>query len=269
MTSAERDTAGKWRRYIMIGAPVTTVRTPPLLEAYLAEKGVAATVETRHVEPDALRDFIRDVYADARIDGLMVTMPHKKPLLPLLFAVSDVADRAGGVNAVKRNAEGLLVGAHFDGIGLTRALQTAGADLGAARILLCGLGGAGLAIAQALAARGCKRLAVFDTDTALRDRIAEALAVEAIASPETGPHDILINATPLGMASGDPSPFPQALVEKARFVADIVADPPKTQLAALAAETGTPLITGRDMVHGQVGPIGDWLVSDDLQQDID
>lgn len=259
------------RRYIMIGAPVTTVRTPPLLEAYLAGKGIDATVETRHVEPDALRPFIRDVYADVRIDGLMVTMPHKKPLLPLLFAVSDVADKAGGVNAVKRNAEGLLVGAHFDGTGLTRALQTAGADLSASNILLCGLGGAGLAIAQALAAQGCKRLAVFDADTALRDRIAADLTngpspIEAIASPETGPYDILINATPLGMASGDPSPFPQALVEKARFVADIVADPPKTRLAALATEAGTTLITGRDMVHGQVGPIGDWLISDELQQ---
>ncbi|MCP4382006.1 MAG: shikimate dehydrogenase [Hyphomicrobiales bacterium] len=259
------------RRYMMIGAPVTTVRSPPMLEAFFARHGQQAEVVTIHLEPAGLGDFMRSVRSGPRIDGLMVTMPHKKPIVRHLDQVTAVAGRAGSVNAVKRLSDGRWIGAQFDGIGLVGAARAAGAEPETASVLLAGLGGAGLAIAQALVATGCATLTATDTNTDLLEAVVESLvadggpAVERLA-PEAGPFDILVNATPLGMRDGDPSPFSEHLVAQARFVADIVADPPRTALAGVADTHGVPLITGRDMVAAQIDPIGQWLLDDSVEQ---
>lgn len=260
-------------RYLMIGAPVTSVRTPPLLAARLAELGRCARVEVLHLEPADLAGFMTEFRGDPGIAGLLVTMPHKQAIAPHLDAVSPIAARAGSVNAVKRLPAGDLVGAQFDGQGLVRALVARGVDLRSMHVGLAGVGGAGLAIAQAILDHGCRGLTLAETDPGRRSAVEAGLA-RAAGPPlrwagrleQARACDLLINATPLGMAPGDPSPFGAELVARASHVVDIVADPPATRLAALAARTGATLVTGRDMVVGQVPLIARWLVSEDPDQ---
>lgn len=253
------------RRYIMIGAPVTSVRTPPLLSARLEDLGVRATVEAVHVEPQDLARFVRDMRADPTIDGLLVTMPHKRAVYALVDELAPPARQAGGVNTVKRLGERLL-GAQFDGIALRSAVTAAGADLAAATVLLAGLGGAGLAIAHALSGR-CGRLIVSETDPARLEAVLPALPDAQVLAPGQVPAaDVLVNATPLGMAPDDPSPFPEEWIEEAGVVADIVADPNATRLAAQARAADTPLVTGRMMVQHQIAPIADWLLNEEIAQ---
>jgi len=244
----------------MIGAPVTSVRTPPLLSARLKSLGVTAMVEAIHVEPGDLADFMRGVRSDHTVDGLLVTMPHKRAVCAFLDDLTPAAQQADAVNAVKRIGE-RLAGAQFDGIALRNALTAAGANLSTATVLLAGLGGAGLAIAQALTGR-CRRLLVSETDSARLDAVLPGLPDAYVVAPGQEPAaDILVNATPLGMEPDDPSPFLSSWVEKACLVADIVADPKATRLAAQATAAGTQLVTGRAMVDHQIGPIATWLMS--------
>ncbi len=263
----------------MIGAPVDSVRTPRLLEARMVRAGIDVQVDVMHVEGDDLDAFMRDAAGDPAIDGMLVTMPHKRHVLPYLDGMSTTALQIGSVNAVKRVASGALVGAQFDGIALVRALAEAGRDIGGARIALAGFGGAGRAIAHAILARGCGHLAVRDPAMShgkvaaeLRrlaagsaDTDIDAVGDGAAGDAATG-FDILINATPLGMTKSDPSPFSAEQVAAADCVADIVSDPPATRLASLAEQAGTTLVTGRDMVAGQIGPIFDWLTNEDVEQ---
>jgi shikimate dehydrogenase len=255
------------KRYVMIGAPVTTVRTPALLTEYLRGIGVAAEIETRHVDPGDLDAFMSAANADSSIDGLLVTMPHKRTIIPYLENISAVARRAGSVNAAKRGPGGRLVGAQYDGIALVNALLVRDVPVATSNILLAGIGGAGLPIAQAILAHGCKRLAISDASAAAVAKAVESLReLGPVAAYDGGDHDILVNATPLGMRDGDMSPFDEAQIAKAVCVADIVADPPKTRLAAMARAANVPVVTGRDMVGSQVKPIGDWLLASGLEQ---
>lgn len=260
--------ARRERRYVMIGAPVTTVRTPPLLRDWFADQGIAARIDTRHVEADALASFMETVRADPGIDGLLVTMPHKRAILPFLDRLCDAAEQTGSVNAVRRTVPDGLIGAQFDGRALVAALETGSPALKDMRVILAGLGGAGLAIAEALIENGCRRLQVCDTDPDRETSVVNSLKargadVAAVWIGEAGPADLLVNATPLGMVPDDASPFPEALVRTARCVADIVSDPPKTRLAALATCNGVRLVTGRAMVQAQIPLIGAWLCAAD------
>lgn len=260
------------KRYIMIGAPVTNVRTPPLLKSFLAKLGTDAKVETRHIEPADLDTFMQSIGPDTTVDGLLVTMPHKKAIISFLETISDTARFVGSVNAVKRLTSGKLVGAQFDGVALVDALLAKGVPVGSARVLLAGVGGAGLAIAQAITAHGCQSLVIADTNSELLDAAIESLRnechcpVSAMRDPGRDAYDLLINATPLGMRDDDSSPFDEGSVADASWVADIVADPAQTRLAAMARTAQATLITGRDMVEGQVKPIGRWLLSQDVEQ---
>lgn len=243
---------------------MSTVRTPPLLEAAMADAGIAASVDTLHLEADGLASFMTEIRADPGIDGLLVTMPHKKEICAHMDRLSSAASLAGSVNAVKRLHAGGLAGAQFDGMGLINALAAKHVEITTSRILLAGLGGAGLAIAQAVAAHGCDNLALMDTNSDVLERAINQLRKDqhcavAVATPRMD-FDLLINATPLGMCENDPSPFDARQVAAASFIADIVADPPQTKLAALATASGKTLVTGRDMVAGQIVPIRDWLL---------
>lgn len=248
----------------MIGAPVTTVRTPALLESWFAGHGTDARVEVRHLEPDLLVPFVESVRRDGSVDGLLVTMPHKQAILPLLDRVDPSASASGSVNAVRRADDGALEGAQFDGIALVGAVEAAGIDLARCRVCLAGLGGAGLAIALALLERDVAELRIVEPDAARAATgvaamrgLGAANAVRIGVAPSKA--ELLVNATPLGMRDGDPSPFDEDVVRRARHVADIVADPPATRLAALARAHGRTLVTGRDMVRAQIVPIGSWL----------
>lgn len=253
----------------MIGAPVDGVRTPPLLRDYLDENGAPREVRTVEVSPAALRGFMEEVRADDSVDGLLVTMPHKKTIIPFLDGLSGTAWRSGSVNAVKRTSSSGLLGGQFDGVALVKALVAADAPLGDARVLLVGLGGAGTAIAQALVAHGCRSLDICDVDKKRTETVIGGLGrkVFAVTEPFGDRYEILINATPLGMAPGDPSPFCTDLIARASWVADIVADPARTRLAGLAKAVGTRLVTGRQMVDQQIEPIGAWLLSPDIEQE--
>ncbi len=253
------------RRYVMIGAPITKVRSPALLEERFATFGIRASVVAQHLEPGELDAFMQAARADPTLDGLLVTMPHKKAVMGYLDRLAPIAQRVGSVNTVRRTPSGGFEGTQFDGPALVNALLAKGVALHDARVLLLGTGGAGLAIAEALAAHGCAALAVDDRDArlvrstlnTLRDD--PACLTQPTRRARTGEYDLLINATPVGMASGDPSPFAPALVALARCVADIVADPGETRLEALARDAGALFVSGRDMVKGQIAPICDWL----------
>ncbi len=256
----------------MIGRPVSKVRSPPLLEQRLAELGVEAAVEIHDLAPDALEGFLREVRADPSVDGLLVTMPHKRSIAHHLDALSPTAALVESVNTVKRGSNGTLVGAQFDGTALVNALAAADARLAESRVLLLGVGGAGMAIAQAIAAHGCRRLTLADLNPSRAESAVERLGsalIQVVPAPPGGDphdHDLLINATPIGMTESDPSPFSERQVGCAACVADIVSDPSRTRLAALARQVGTTLVSGRDMVRGQIAPIADWLLHDRPEQ---
>ncbi len=83
----------------------------------------------------------------------LITMPHKVSTVGLIDEVTAAVRVAGACNAVKRLADGRLVGDMFDGAGFVRGVQRKGFDLTGKRVLVVGTGGVGCAIAASLAAQ--------------------------------------------------------------------------------------------------------------------
>ena len=142
-----------------------------------------------------------------------------------------------------------------------RGLAKAGHALAGRSVLLVGAGGAGSAVAHALADAGVSRMRVIDTDEGRRERLAEslrahhaALAVETGAAEPEG-FDVAVNCTPLGMRDGDPLPIDPARIRPGTLVVDVVVKTPPSRLLQEAQARGCPVQGGRAMLEGQVEAI--------------
>jgi shikimate dehydrogenase len=154
-------------------------------------------------------------------------------------------------------ADGRWTGEIFDGVGYADALRAKGVDIRGKSACILGCGAVARAMTVALAEAGLARLTVCDRDAAQQTALISLLgkhfpALECEARrirPED--HDIAINATPLGMAEGDPLPFePTATV-----VSDVTTKPEITPLLAKARERGCTITTGADMFNAQAARI--------------
>ncbi len=191
--------------------------------------------------------------ATGNVDGLLVTMPHKHSVFARCATSSERSAMLEVVSVVRRNDDGSWHGDMLDGIAFVKAQQDNGAQFDGARALLLGAGGAGSAIAIALLDAGIGRLVIHDLDessvTALRDRLPERDRRRVTAGPAqpTG-CDLVFNATPLGMAVGDPLPVDPGLLESSMFVGDVIAAHGVTPLISSARAVGCRTATGSDMV---------------------
>ncbi|WP_437716564.1 shikimate dehydrogenase [Sorangium sp. So ce448] len=185
------------------------------------------------------------------IRGLGVSMPYKQAVIPWIDELDPVAERIGAVNTIVNN-DGRLRGYNTDWIGAVRALEEV-TQLGGARVLLLGAGGAARAVAFGLAERGAS-VTVANRDLEKARQLAAAVGGAAVpldAAALSPDHGVLVNATSLGMAEVDPrSPVPEEVLREGLLVMDIVYKPMITELVAAARRRGaTAVHGGRMLLH--------------------
>ncbi len=255
---------GRTRMIAIIGQPIRQVRSPDLLNALLARRGVDAVMVPVEVAPEDVPGFVAFQRGWRNAAGFVVTVPHKRAMAGLVDALSPRARRLGAANLVVRDpATGRLTGDHLDGMGCLAAMRAHGVEPRGRRALVVGVGGAGSAVADALCEAGVARLALRDLDAA---RLAEVAAMlrrehpgvavtEAAAGAGLGGYDLVVNATPVGMGGGGGLPVAAEEIGTLRpgaHVADVVTEPRVTPFLEAARERGCSVQAGEEMVAAQM-----------------
>ena len=247
------------KQLFVIGDPVAHSLSPLLHQAMLDQTGAAYRYDVRTVRPEELPAFVRWA-KDGGCAGFNVTMPHKEAILPLLDEVDATAASCGAVNTVCIR-EGRAIGHNTDGTGFLDSLAGQGFYPQGRTVLLLGAGGAAKAVGHALAAAGAGRIIVcarrLERAAALAAQLPGCgegivLAQDAIQQAASA-CDLLVNATPLGMA-GSPAfarlDFLQAMPPHA-VVYDLVYHPRRTALLEAAARQGLRTVGGIDLLIRQ------------------
>lgn len=265
--------SGRTRVFMVLGDPVSQVKAPAIFNAIFQRHGVDAVLVPAKVSPSHLAGFVRHVMAAANIDGLWVTIPHK-PALALLVDDYDAAvDVSGSVNAVRRNADGSLHGGLFDGTGFVRALGHFGFAPRGRSVLLLGAGGAGAAIAVALAEAGVDRIALHDLGdraSTLVDKLEGRFDTTRVTAASADPagFDLVVNATPLGLKSGDPMPVDVSRLDVDCTVVDILMTDRPTPLLQACRARGIDAHPGLEMLVQQVPDYLDFFGLHDVAQSV-
>ena len=137
----------------------------------------------RELPPEKLSEFVKS----RKFDGLNVTMPYKKSIVPLLDEVDGIAEKTGAVNTVL-NKNGKLIGYNTDYYGMKYALEAAKITLKGKDVLILGSGGAGIVAEKLSIDEGAASVEIVSRKGKLN--------YENIYDREKT--QVIINATPVG-----------------------------------------------------------------------
>ena len=187
------------------------------------------------------------------IEGLSVTMPHKKSVAVAVDDLSPTAAKLGAVNCVRRDGD-RLVGENTDGIGFVDSLRSQlQMDPDGLTIVIVGAGGAARSIALAMAEHGA-RVGIFNRTATSAEEVVEIVGAASSVVQEEAIReaDVIVNATPLGM-SNDSLPFDPTLLSKGQSLIDLIYEPEKTALLVEAESLGVKTLNGVGMLLHQAG----------------
>ena len=241
-----------------IGFPTHTFKSPMIYNPYFASAGVNAVVVPMGCQTPDYPVFLKSVFNLTNMCGALITMPHKVVTVGLLDEVTPTVRVAGACNAVKKLADGRLVGDMFDGAGFVRGLQRKGFDLTGKRVLVVGSGGVGCAIAASLAAAQIAAISLFDVNTASASGLGQRLKqnypqIEVrTGSNDPADHDLVVNATPMGMNEGDDLPMDVSRISPNAFVGEVVMKTEMTAFLQAAKDRGCRVQVGSDMLFEQI-----------------
>lgn len=175
-------------------------------------------------------------------DGLNVTIPYKKTVIPYCDELTEAAKSIGSVNTIVKRADGTLLGHNTDYDGIMWLLKNAGAQVQGKKAVVLGTGGASLTVQAALRNLGAAQVVVISRSG---EENYENIARHADAK-------ILVNATPVGMyPKTGVSPVDLDTFTALEGVFDVVYNPAKTQLLLEAEKRGIPCANGLGMLVAQ------------------
>jgi shikimate dehydrogenase len=248
----------------VIGDPVAHSLSPHLHNTAFAELGLDWVSVAFRVEAGRTAAALEGARA-LGVRGLSVTMPHKDEAARLAAELSPLARRLGAVNCLvpagdAGDAGHAWRGENTDGAGLLAALRHRdGFEAGGRRCLVVGAGGAARAVIAALAdARAAEVIVVNRTQQRAAAAAALAGGVGRVGEPtEATSCDLVVNATPVGMADthagpgGQGWPVDPTLLHAGQIVVDLVYHPAETPWMAAARSQGATADNGLGMLVHQ------------------
>ena len=248
----------------VIGNPIAHSKSPQMQQAGLDAAGIPMTY-VRLLAGTAAGEFEATMQAlgERGFIGLNVTIPFKKQAYLLAQEKDELTSLCGAGNTLVHLPDGGWRLHNTDGPGFAQAVQElTGCPLGDLRVLLLGAcGGAGCALAAQCALSGCPQITLANRPKPQLTELAEHLRAQTGANIEplalgsdamaaaVREADLIVNATSLGLHSGDPLPLSPELLNPGQWVYDIVTHP--TPLCAAAEEHGCRADYGLSMLLWQ------------------
>jgi len=249
--------AGDTRLFIIVGDPIAQARSPAVFNEIFQKMDVNAVLVPMQIPAASLKAAIDGLKTIKNLDGIVVTVPHKIALAAQVDQLLPIAQRVGAINCMRRTDSGEWIGEMYDGEGFVLGLRKQGHAPKGMKVFQAGAGGAGKAVAHALASAGVQSLRLVDVDTAKQDALVAELKtlypdVEvSVGTFEPSGVDMAVNATPCGMAAGDALPFSIDRLDRGALVADLIMKPEKTKLLLRAEEMGHKTHLGRHLLQSQ------------------
>lgn len=253
----------------LLAHPSTHVRTPGVFNAACTKRQVDMVMVPLDVPPASLPGIVGSLRTVANLAGFVVTIPHKTPIAALCDRLVGAAAMLEVCNVVRKESDGTLTGAMFDGEGFVAGLKHCGHDPAGINVLLIGAGGAASGVAHALIANGAARLTIRNRSRDKAEHLASLLTGQfpqadiRVDDDVSEPHDLVVNGTSLGMKPSDPLPLDLDSLPKGALVAEVVMQPDVTRFLAEAQARGHAIHKGIHMVEQQVNLLIDFLCGSD------
>lgn len=189
---------------------------------------------------DGLPQLLQD---HPRLEGLNVTIPYKKQVLPFLHSTGGIPGGLEACNCI-RIREGILEGFNTDCSGFEKSLVPLLAPRHT-KALVLGSGGASAAVTYVLG-----QLKISWKIVSRHKSGRAVLTYDELGEKTIREHTLIINTTPMGMSPHPETcpPIPYEFISDNHLLYDLVYNPAKTLFLQKGEEHGARIKNGEEML---------------------
>ena len=252
------------------GQPISENPTQVMIEAAYRHHALDWRYLTIEVAANGLGDAVQGARAMGFV-GFNCTIPHKIAVIKYLDGLGESAELMQAVNCVVRRGD-QLIGENTDGKGFVKAVRAV-RDPSGSRVVVFGAGGAARAISVEMALAGASHITIVNRSPKRGDELLELLQTkvtqrtdgklqsklarwdQTFSIPDNT--DIVVNATSIGLYPDLDARLNLDVKSllPSMLVADVIPNPPRTNLIQDAEQRGCTVIDGLEMLVNQ-GVIG-------------
>ncbi len=234
------------KKYLVIGNPVEHSLSPELHNYWIKQNNLNAAYDKKQLNESDIRGIITEV-KNGKIDGINITVPFKKSVIPFLDQLTTLAKEAQSVNTIfKKNNK--VVGDNTDIGGFEHALKYINYSVKDKKIFILGGGGVVPSIIIALRKLGPAKIILSNRTKEKAENLKKIYSeLEIIDWGETPDFNMIINATSLGLKTTDQIKLNYADIGSNKLFYDVIYNPKKTNFLIKAKQFGNQAENGKMM----------------------
>tara|TARA_B100000029_G_C17518067_1_gene938858 strand:- start:674 stop:1456 length:783 start_codon:yes stop_codon:yes gene_type:complete len=234
------------KKYIVIGNPIEHTLSPKLHNYWFKKYNINAIYEKKQVNEVDLKEIISKI-KNGTIDGINVTVPFKKLVIPFLDSLNPFAKKTQSVNTIFKKDDKVL-GDNTDVGGFKLSLKHINFSVENKKIFILGAGGVAPSIVLALKELGVSKIILSNRTKEKANEIKKNFRdLEIIDWGEIPDFDIIINATSLGLKNKDQIKLNYTKMGKGKLFYDLIYNPKKTNFLREGESCGNKIINGKMM----------------------
>ncbi len=234
------------KKYLVIGNPIKHSLSPKLHNYWLKENNIEAIYDKKKLDEKDLQSIISEV-KEEKINGINVTVPFKKAVIPFLDELSPEAKDTQSVNAIYFQ-NGITIGHNTDIAGFELAIKYAKYDISGKKIFILGAGGVSPSIIYSLKKMKASKITISNRTKEKAENLKGLFKELNIIDWGTIPSfDMIINATSIGLKKDDCINLDYSSIGSNKFFYDVIYNPTETIFLKKAKLFGNKTENGKMM----------------------
>jgi len=234
------------KKYLVIGNPIEHSLSPKLHNHWIKENNIDAIYDKKQLNESDIEEIVDEV-KKGEIDGINVTVPFKKSVIPFLDQLTALAKEVQSVNTIFKKDD-KIIGDNTDIGGFEKGLKYINYDLKNKNVFILGAGGVASSIILALKRLGAAKIILSNRTKKKADDLKKKYTdLEIINWGETPDFNVIINATSLGLKSDDQIKLNYTDIGTNKLFYDIIYNPSKTKFLSKAEQFGNQIENGKMM----------------------
>ena len=234
------------KKYLVIGSPIEHSLSPKLHNHWFKKNKIDAVYEKKQLSENNIKNIIEEV-KKGNINGINVTVPFKKTVIPFLDKLSHEANETQSVNTIcKENNK--IVGYNTDILGFELGIKRINYDIKNKKIFILGSGGVVPSIISALKKMGASKIIISNRTKEKAESLKKIYSnLETVDWGKTPDFDMIINATSLGLKNDDEIKLDYANLGSSKLFYDVIYNPSQTNFLLKAKKFGNKIENGKMM----------------------
>ena len=234
------------KKYLVIGNPIEHSLSPKLHNHWIGENNIDAIYDKKKLYESDIKEIIMEV-KNEKINGINVTVPFKKSVMPFLDQLTPLAEKAQSVNTIfKKNNK--VIGDNTDINGFIQGLKYINYSVKNKKVFILGAGGVVPAIILALKRLGASAIILSNRTKEKAEDLKKIYTdLEIIDWGKTPNFNMIINATSLGLKSNDQIKLNYTKIGSNKLFYDVIYNPRNTNFLLEAKKFGNQIENGKMM----------------------